>query len=36
MNIHMNRPINMTGEEGDAVGEISLEKMKRYIAYCKS
>jgi len=35
MNIHMNRP-NVNGEDGDTVGEISLEKMKRYIAYCKS
>ncbi|TFK23099.1 ATP dependent DNA helicase [Coprinopsis marcescibilis] len=31
MNIHMNRP-NETAE----VGEIDLDKMKRYIAYCKS
>jgi hypothetical protein len=30
MNIHMNRP---TGSE--AVGEIDVDKMKRYIAYCK-
>lgn len=32
MNIHMNR-INADTHEG---GEISIEKMKRYIAYCKA
>lgn len=31
MNIHMNRG----GDESGDVGELSLEKMKRYIAYCK-
>ncbi|KAL7424263.1 minichromosome maintenance protein 5 [Cryptotrichosporon argae] len=31
MNIHMNRPT-----ENEAVGEIDIEKMRRYIAYCKS
>ncbi|CED82217.1 mcm-domain-containing protein [Phaffia rhodozyma] len=31
MNIHMNRP---TGSE--TVGEIDIDKMKRYVAYCKS
>ncbi|KAF8202944.1 MCM-domain-containing protein [Pholiota molesta] len=36
MNIHMNRP-NVNGDEdGNAVGEIPLEKMKAYIAYCKN
>jgi len=35
MNLHMNRP-NAGGESGDAEGEINLDKMKRYIAYCKS
>jgi len=35
MNLHMNRP-NAGGETGDAEGEINLDKMKRYIAYCKS
>lgn len=35
MNIHMNRP-NAGGDTGDAEGEINLDKMKRYIAYCKS
>ena len=35
MNIHMNRP-NAGGETGDAEGEINLDRMKRYIAYCKS
>ena len=35
MNIHMNRP-NVSGETGDVEGEINLDKMKRYIAYCKS
>ena len=36
MNIHMNRPNQMTDENGEALGEISLDKMKRYIAYCKA
>ncbi|KAH6917588.1 ATP dependent DNA helicase [Coprinopsis sp. MPI-PUGE-AT-0042] len=31
MNVHMNRP-----NESDTVGEIDIDKMKRYIAYCKS
>jgi DNA replication licensing factor MCM5 len=31
MNIHMNRQ-----NENEAVGEIDIEKMKRYISYCKS
>ncbi|CAA7258757.1 unnamed protein product [Cyclocybe aegerita] len=36
MNIHMNRQ-NLNGDEdGNAVGEIDLDKMKGYIAYCKS
>ena len=35
MNIHMNRP-NAGGDTGDPEGEINLDKMKRYIAYCKS
>ncbi|KIM48342.1 hypothetical protein M413DRAFT_440069 [Hebeloma cylindrosporum] len=36
MNIHMNRP-NLNGDEnGNSVGEIDLDKMKSYIAYCKS
>ena len=30
MNVHMNRP-----NENDVVGEIDIDKMKRYIAYCK-
>jgi DNA replication licensing factor MCM5 len=35
MNIHMNRQ-NQRDEDGEqAEGEISLEKMKKYIAYCK-
>jgi len=35
MNIHMNRP-NLNGDEnGNAIGEIDLDKMKSYIAYCK-
>ncbi|KAG6869157.1 hypothetical protein C0993_012256 [Termitomyces sp. T159_Od127] len=33
MNIHMNRP---NDESGENVGELDLDKMKRYIAYCKS
>ncbi|GAO49219.1 hypothetical protein G7K_3376-t1 [Saitoella complicata NRRL Y-17804] len=32
MNIHMNRAI----PENQAVGEIPIEKMKRYITYCKA
>jgi DNA replication licensing factor MCM5 len=32
MNIHMNRPNTDAG----AVGEIDIEKMKRYVAYCKA
>jgi DNA replication licensing factor MCM5 len=31
MNIHMNKP---TGQE--TVGEIDIDKMKRYIAYVKT
>jgi DNA replication licensing factor MCM5 len=33
MNIHMNRP-NDNAEQND--DELPLDKMKRYIAYCKS
>ncbi|TCD70669.1 minichromosome maintenance protein 5 [Steccherinum ochraceum] len=36
MNIHMNRPNQMTDENGEAMGEIGLDKMKRFIAYCKA
>jgi hypothetical protein len=36
MNIHMNRPNSNAGENGEAVGEIDLDKMKRFISYCKS
>jgi DNA replicative helicase MCM subunit Mcm2 (Cdc46/Mcm family) len=32
MNIHMNRP----NDNGEVVGEIDIDKMKRYISYCKS
>ena len=32
----MNRPNSNTGENGKAVGEIDIDKMKRYISYCKS
>ena len=35
MNIHMNRPNANGDENGNAVGEIPLDKMKAYIAYCK-
>ena len=35
MNIHMNRPNQSADENGEAVGEIDIDKMKRYIAYCK-
>lgn len=34
MNIHMNRP-NQNAENGEVIGEIDIDKMKRYIAYCK-
>ncbi|EIN13640.1 MCM-domain-containing protein [Punctularia strigosozonata HHB-11173 SS5] len=36
MNIHMNRPTQNADENGETVGEIDLDKMKRYIAYCKA
>ncbi|KAG1773096.1 MCM-domain-containing protein [Suillus occidentalis] len=36
MNIHMNRPNQSTDDNGEAVGEIDIDKMKRYISYCKS
>ena len=36
MNIHMNRPNPNAGENGEVVGEIDIDKMKRYISYCKS
>jgi len=31
MNIHMNRP----NQNVEVIGEIDIDKMKRYIAYCK-
>jgi len=36
MNIHMNRPNQNADENGEAVGEIDIDQMKRYIAYCKA
>ncbi|KAI9462354.1 MCM-domain-containing protein [Lactarius psammicola] len=36
MNIHMNRPNATADENGEVVGEIDIDKMKRYISYCKS
>ncbi|KAL5535173.1 MCM5 [Sanghuangporus sanghuang] len=36
MNIHMNRSNDNSGENGETVGEIDIDKMKRYIAYCKA
>ncbi|KZT74892.1 MCM-domain-containing protein [Daedalea quercina L-15889] len=36
MNIHMNRPNENADENGEAVGEIDIDRMKRYIAYCKA
>ena len=36
MNIHMNRPNQSADENGDVVGEIDIDKMKRYISYCKA
>jgi DNA replication licensing factor MCM5 len=35
MNVHMNRPNVNNDEDGNAVGEIDLDKMKAYIAYCR-
>lgn len=32
----MNRGNAITGENGEVVGEIDIDKMKRYIAYCKA
>lgn len=36
MNIHMNRPNQSADENGEAVGEIDIDKMKRFISYCKA
>jgi DNA replication licensing factor MCM5 len=36
MNIHMNRPNSNLAENGEVIGEIDIDKMKRYISYCKS
>ena len=36
MNIHMNRPNQNGDENGEVVGEIDIDKMKRYIAFCKA
>ncbi|KAH8100472.1 MCM-domain-containing protein [Cristinia sonorae] len=36
LNIHMDRPNQMTDENGESIGEIGLDKMKRFIAYCKA
>ena len=36
MIIHMNRATELIGEDGEAVGEIDIDKMKRFIAYCKA
>lgn len=36
INIHMNRLNSNASENGEAVGEIDIDKMKRYISYCKS
>lgn len=35
MNLHMNRPNQSANEDGDVVGEIDIDKMKRFISYCK-
>lgn len=35
MNVHMNRPNVNNDEDGNVVGEIDLDKMKAYIAYCR-
>ena len=31
MNIHMNRPNQSADENGENVGEIDIDKMKRYV-----
>ncbi|KII93726.1 hypothetical protein PLICRDRAFT_152731 [Plicaturopsis crispa FD-325 SS-3] len=36
MNTQMNRPNDTTDENGQAIDEIDIDKMKRYIAYCKN
>ena len=36
MNIHMNRPTQNGDENGEVVGEIDIDKMKRFIAFCKA
>ncbi|KAI0762684.1 ATP dependent DNA helicase [Fomes fomentarius] len=36
MSIHMNRANPDGGVDGDVVGEIDIDKMKRFIAYCKA
>ena len=36
MNIHMNRPNQNGDENGEIVGKIDIDKMKRYIAFCKT
>lgn len=36
INIHMNRLNSNATENGEVVGEIDIDKMKRYISYCKS
>jgi DNA replication licensing factor MCM5 len=38
LNIHQNRPNTNTDSEqsGEGVGELDIEKMKRYVAYCKA
>ncbi|KAG6866855.1 hypothetical protein C0991_008791 [Blastosporella zonata] len=36
MKIHMNRATASAEENGENVGELDLDKMKRYISYCKS
>ena len=36
MNIHMNRPNQLTDGDGEDIGEIDINTMKRYIAYCKA
>ena len=36
MNIHMNRPGQNVEENGEGLGEIDIDKMKRYISYCKA
>jgi DNA replication licensing factor MCM5 len=36
LNIHMNKPQADGERNGEAAGELDIDKMKRFIAYCKA